>query len=221
VQKRTQARRKAIIEAGLRVFERDGFGTSSLREVAREAGVSHGTILNHFGSKDALLLEILQYRDDQWQVHLEALEADPLRLLLIVAHSFRNTPERAGMSQFFNLLISEAALEGHPAHSYFTWRYEWLQRFIGRIIAALVESGDVRALVDSDSAARTLIALMDGLQTQWLYADQSFDMSVDLIAWYQLILTEAGLSRFSERWVGMIAPVLELFDEIPPQPDGR
>ena len=51
--------RDEIAEAAVRCFARDGFG-ASLRTVAGEAGVSAALIVHHFGSKQNLLLEVLE-----------------------------------------------------------------------------------------------------------------------------------------------------------------
>jgi AcrR family transcriptional regulator len=53
------ARREQILEAAMRVFAQKGFRRATTREVAREAGVSEGTIYNYFEDKEALLLAIL------------------------------------------------------------------------------------------------------------------------------------------------------------------
>ena len=54
-----RTRREQIIEAATRVFAEKGFRRATTREVAREAGVSEGTIYNYFEDKDALLMAIL------------------------------------------------------------------------------------------------------------------------------------------------------------------
>ncbi len=54
------ARREQIVEAATRVFAEKGFRRATTREVAREAGVSEGTIYNYFEGKDALLMAILE-----------------------------------------------------------------------------------------------------------------------------------------------------------------
>src|ERR687894_1280182 len=54
-----RARREQIVGAAMRVFAEKGFRRATTREVAREAGVSEGTIYNYFEDKDALLLTIL------------------------------------------------------------------------------------------------------------------------------------------------------------------
>ena len=53
------ARREQILRAATRVFAKKGFGRATTREVAREAGVSEGTIYNYFEDKDALLMAIM------------------------------------------------------------------------------------------------------------------------------------------------------------------
>ncbi|MBV9750058.1 MAG: TetR/AcrR family transcriptional regulator [Acetobacteraceae bacterium] len=55
-----QARKRAAILDGARtVFLRDGFGGSSMDEVARAAGVGKQTVYRHFGSKEALFEGLL------------------------------------------------------------------------------------------------------------------------------------------------------------------
>jgi len=53
------ARREQILRAATRVFAEKGFNRATTREVAREAGISEGTIYNYFEDKDALLMAIM------------------------------------------------------------------------------------------------------------------------------------------------------------------
>lgn len=45
------ATREAILKAALKLFAGKGFDGTSLRDIAAEAGISHGIIRHHFGSK--------------------------------------------------------------------------------------------------------------------------------------------------------------------------
>ena len=51
--------RKALISAAARCFAGRGIGAVSVREIAKEAGVNHGLVHRHFGSKDGLVHETL------------------------------------------------------------------------------------------------------------------------------------------------------------------
>ena len=56
-----RARRSQIIEGAAGCIAKHGFSASSLSTIAREAGVSKGVILYHFGSKDMLIEEVMKY----------------------------------------------------------------------------------------------------------------------------------------------------------------
>src|SRR5687768_2856739 len=49
-----ESKRKQILEAAMPLFVRHGFSRTTISEIAREAGISHGTIFLYFTSKDEL-----------------------------------------------------------------------------------------------------------------------------------------------------------------------
>src|ERR1700742_4863565 len=51
-----EASRAAILEAAREVFTERGYGRATIREIARRAGVTHGLVMRHFGSKERLLI---------------------------------------------------------------------------------------------------------------------------------------------------------------------
>ncbi len=50
-----EERRRAILDAAVRVFARKGFHACRVGDIATEAGVSHGLLYHYFGSKDEVL----------------------------------------------------------------------------------------------------------------------------------------------------------------------
>lgn len=56
-----EAVKTAVLDAALELFAQHGFADTSLREISRQAGVSHPLILHHFGSKE-LLFEAVKRR---------------------------------------------------------------------------------------------------------------------------------------------------------------
>src|SRR5262245_26790594 len=58
-QERADRRRAQILAAASRVFARQGFHRTTVRQVAREAGIADGTIYLYFDSKQELLLALL------------------------------------------------------------------------------------------------------------------------------------------------------------------
>jgi TetR/AcrR family transcriptional regulator, mexJK operon transcriptional repressor len=62
--RRAEAKRAAIVAAARETFLRDGYGVS-MDTVAAEAGVSKVTVYNHFGSKEALFIAIINHELDE------------------------------------------------------------------------------------------------------------------------------------------------------------
>ncbi|MCX4531847.1 TetR/AcrR family transcriptional regulator [Streptomyces sp. NPDC002596] len=55
------AGREALLGAAVRVVARGGLRKLTYRAVAEEAGVTHGLVVHHFGSRDALIEEALTH----------------------------------------------------------------------------------------------------------------------------------------------------------------
>jgi len=59
--RRSETRRTQILEAAVRVFARRGFDGATIKEIARAARLSEGSIYNYFRSKENLLVHIPHY----------------------------------------------------------------------------------------------------------------------------------------------------------------
>jgi AcrR family transcriptional regulator len=55
----------------------DGLADKSLRTIADASGVSHRMLIHHFGSKEALLVEVIRAVEEQQRELLAALESSP------------------------------------------------------------------------------------------------------------------------------------------------
>src|SRR5690242_24024 len=53
------ATRQALIEASYRLFTTGGFHATSMRDIAAEAGITAGSIYNHFRDKEQIVKEVL------------------------------------------------------------------------------------------------------------------------------------------------------------------
>ena len=51
-----EGRRAAILEAARQALAENGYARTTIRDVARRAGVTHGLVMRHFGSKEQLML---------------------------------------------------------------------------------------------------------------------------------------------------------------------
>ncbi|MER7625236.1 TetR/AcrR family transcriptional regulator [Streptomyces sp. NPDC126503] len=177
--------RTRILDSATELFSRSGFNAVSLRDIAAHAGLTHAGVLHHFPGKESLLIEVLDRRDraDAHAVfpgitHPGTPEPGPgVRLRMLVELVARNsgTP---GLVALYTKLSAEATDPGHPAHHYFRERYRILREEVAVLVEALRAEADPPVDVDPAVAARQLLALMDGLQTQWLLEPEAVDMEV-------------------------------------------
>ncbi|RYE51481.1 MAG: TetR family transcriptional regulator [Hyphomicrobiales bacterium] len=80
-----EARRAQLVASTIRTLAARGYSRTTLTDVARAAGLSHGLVLFHFETKEKLLAETLsflaeEYREN-WQAALAAVGDDPAEQL--------------------------------------------------------------------------------------------------------------------------------------------
>jgi AcrR family transcriptional regulator len=175
-----RAKRREIIEQGAAVFGELGYRATSLRAVAARCGMSHPGLLHHFPTKEALLQAVLQHRDKvdlAWMRQGDGEDADGLGALRRLADLVALNATRRGLVESFTVLAAEATSADHPAHAWFVDRYRDSVAYDARAYERALAAGALRPDVDPDRAARQLVALMDGLQLQWLLDGGVTDMA--------------------------------------------
>ncbi|NJP46011.1 TetR/AcrR family transcriptional regulator [Actinacidiphila epipremni] len=180
-------RRRQIMEVTSGLIAERGFWGMSMQDVADRCGLTVPGVLRHVGSKSGLLTSVLAYRDledarslraalgvgedqvpDEWsQVRPAGVDLRSLCLATV-----RRNAEQPEIVRLFAVLEAESLTPSHPAHDYFVRR----QRQAVAAFAAL--AADVSD--EPDALARHVVAMMDGLQLQWLR-----DPSIDLVAAWQ------------------------------------
>ncbi|MGM1062803.1 TetR/AcrR family transcriptional regulator [Saccharothrix sp. Mg75] len=182
-------RREDIITAAVAVYGEAGYHGSSLREIAKRAGITHAGLLYYFPTKEALLAAVLERRDTE-DAERERLEAPPgldvLRHFLALAEHNTRHP---GIVDLYSRLAAEAVAPDHPAHSYFVDHYRMAREGVLDSFRALAERGELRDGIDPRQAALAFIALMDGLQVQWLTTPDEVDLVGSLRFYLRALLT--------------------------------
>ena len=173
----TVRRREDILNAALATFGSKGYKNGPLTEIAEQVDMTHAGILHHFGSKDALLLEVLSYRDESDVAHLEGKHIpDGLGLFQHLVKTARLNMERPGIVQAYAVLSAEAVTDDHPARDYFGGRYRTLRIEVADAFRLVCEERGVTDLRSIDLASAAILAVMDGLQVQWLLDPDALDL---------------------------------------------
>ncbi|WP_405606945.1 TetR/AcrR family transcriptional regulator [Streptomyces sp. NBC_00076] len=171
---RSEDRRAEIIQAALEVIAERGYRGATQAAVAERVGLTQQGVLHHFPSKEDLLVAVLEARD-QWDVASAALH-DCVWPLEMMAQLVEYNATRPGIVQVFTVLAGDSVTEGHPARPYFKGRYRSVRAGAAESLRAAY--GDtLPSGLTPEQAAPLLVAIMDGLQLQWLHDPQAVDMT--------------------------------------------
>lgn len=185
-------RRAAILRAAGSLFAEQGYRGASLDSVAAAVGLTRAGLLHYFPSKEVLLVALLEdrYHDDGRRLS-GGLAEDRLPLLPTLARMVEHNQASVETVKLFTVLVAESVFEGHPGHDYFARRYRKIRSRLEEVLRTEQARGTVREDVDLALLVPVIVAVMDGLQTQWL-----LDIEVDMGASFRLFadLVAAALS---------------------------
>lgn len=149
---RGDRRRRAILEATLRVVERDGVAGVSHRSVAREAGVPTTSTTYYYATLDDLLIATLTWSADQMAASFRQVPLTPSAVARFVADAVGPHRGRT-LAEYELYLLAARRPELRPAAR--------------RWICLMTEVAGPRDQV----ALRAVLAGLDGLLIQALIAD--------------------------------------------------
>jgi AcrR family transcriptional regulator len=183
-QSQKEATRQRVVDAARELFDTHGYQGTTIREIARHAGVAVGSVFTTFASKGEILSEVMQARIDPLYAeldrvmpHLHGTTVDRLRTMFAIHFEFEARHVRLFLSHIaaaYDWTLSPAAQPyGRNAR---------LQQIIRANLKRGVAEGDVRPDVDfqeivdllmsayawtyrlvitRDADAKSLIAVMD------------------------------------------------------------
>jgi AcrR family transcriptional regulator len=153
--------RGRLLDTATELFERRGFAATGVDAIAAATGVRSVSLYRAVGSKDAVIVAVLERWSQRWQQRITAgLAAGPedgrrrlLQLWDVLGAWF-------AAEDFRGSLIANAAVElrarpEHPAHRVVAAHRAWVQRFLEQLAAA-------GGLVDPSGAAEQLHLLIEG-----------------------------------------------------------
>ncbi|WP_430868839.1 TetR/AcrR family transcriptional regulator [Demequina aurantiaca] len=181
--------RSLILRTAMEQFGEHGYRGASLRDIAARCGISHPGLLYHFPNKEALLLAVLSHRDEVDRAEQASADDIGIDVLRRLVRSASVNQGRPGIVEVFVVVSAESTAVDHPAHEFFKERYARLVREVADAYGVARDAGQLAEGVDPALAAQQMIALMDGLQVQWLLDNDCVDMPASLRAHLQRQLT--------------------------------
>jgi TetR/AcrR family transcriptional regulator, fatty acid metabolism regulator protein len=180
-------KRRAILDAAIRVFARQGFYSARVSDIATEAGVAYGLVYHYFDSKEQMLNELFSER---WALLLDASEeakrggGSPREKLATVAsfiiESYRHDPE------LMKVIIVEVT---RAANTFGRTHLDEIRRaydLVAEIVAESQEAGEFRDDVEPSFAAMLFYGAIEQLLSGWIFglvptADKDYEHAKELV----------------------------------------
>ena len=192
--KRTQAERtkqsKArIVQEANRLFGESGYNGARMADIAEAAGLTLPGLLHHFANKEELLLNVLENRDRADQQHFEAVfknsaGMNALDVLQTLVEYNQTIPE---MVRIFTVLSAESTTSDHPGHEFFIRRYRFFRQQYLALLKEAQGQGKIRDDIDVEQLGLLVMAVMDGLQLQWLLDPEQVNMRAAFKTFTQIL----------------------------------
>lgn len=116
VRSKSESKRKQILEAATVLFTEQGYSSTSMDLIAKNAGVSKQTVYSHFGNKDELFAASIKQKCDSYHMtEISVADAsEPAEILFVLA------------KRFLAMLTSKEALAIHKICAYESKSYPQL-----------------------------------------------------------------------------------------------
>jgi AcrR family transcriptional regulator len=180
-------KRRAILDAAIRVFARQGFHSARVSDVATEAGVAYGLVYHYFDSKDQMLNELFSER---WSLLIDASEkvqrgSGSVREKLggvagFIIESYRHEPE------LMKVIIVEVTRAANSFGRTHLAEIRQAYELIERIVADAQAAGEFREDVSPAFASMLFYGAIEQLLTGWIFevvpgADEDYEHAKELV----------------------------------------
>ena len=180
-----EARRRQLIDATMKCIARKGMGSTTLGDVAKEAGLSQGIVNLHFESKDNLLTETLrtlanEYRE-QFDKTMERSGPRPSDTLLALLEMDLK-PALCDRQKLAIWFAFWGEVKSRPTYRRICDEFDrYYDSVIERLCADLIKEGGYKN-ISAPAAAEALTCMTNGLWLSYLVSPKSWDRQVAIDA---------------------------------------
>jgi TetR/AcrR family fatty acid metabolism transcriptional regulator len=163
-------RRRAILDAAVRVFARQGFHACRVSDIADEAGVAYGLLYHYFPSKEEVLNTLFLER---WGVMLEMIREVDRKPVAVreklgaiasfIVDSYRHDPD------LMKVIIVEVTRAANSFGQTHLGQIREAYRLIGEIVTKAQQEGVFKAEIDAEFAAMTFYGAIEQVLTGWIF----------------------------------------------------
>ena len=185
-----EERRQQLIQATIKCISKKGIGSTTLGDVAQEAGLSQGIVNLHFNSKENLLNETLQFLAEDYKAQFEVTigKAGPEaadKLLALMEMDFKpSVCDRQKLAVWFAFWGEVKAV---PTYQKLCEAYDLAyDEAVNALCRTIIEQGGYKH-VSPQTVTDALSSMTDGLWLSYLISPKGFDRDVAMDAVYSYL----------------------------------
>lgn len=165
-------RRDQILDAAAKVFAEKGFHSTTIRDIARFAGIADGTIYNYFENKTALLFGILNRMKETAQADADLSPEPPtdVRAFMKAYLAHPLNALKADNFALFRVVISEILVNEDLRAAYYQTILEPTVQMAEALFRQWAEQGLIKP-VDVGLITRAISSLITGLMLEHIMGD--------------------------------------------------
>ena len=147
VRSKSESKRKQILVAATLLFTEQGYSSTSMDLIAKNAGVSKQTVYSHFGSKDELFAASIKQKCDSYQMTEISLDtaSEPAEILFVLA------------KRFLAMLTSKEALAIHKICAYESKSYPQISELFYQEGPERIVNDVAKLMAEFDSKQQLII----------------------------------------------------------------
>jgi TetR/AcrR family transcriptional repressor of nem operon len=160
--------RDTLLQVGVDVIHAQGFAGASVRDIVQAAGVPQGSFTNHFASKEAFGLEVIDLYFARSRENIaRTLGNEALPPLQRLRAYIDLSKERLAAHQMRNGCLlgnftAEASWGSEPIRQRLLEIFGEVQAAIAQCLRAAVKAGEIAPSLDCDEIAAFIVASMQG-----------------------------------------------------------
>jgi TetR/AcrR family fatty acid metabolism transcriptional regulator len=174
------ARRDQILDAATKVFAAKGFHPTTIKDIAREAGIADGTIYNYFANKTALMLGILDRMNesDQRAEDFSQFTAGDFRSFMKAYLRHRFMVLKADNFEIFRVVVSEIMVNKELRELHYQKIVEPTFAMAEKYFQQWAEQHIVKP-INISLTMRALSAMVFGLILEYIMGDRTLEEQWD------------------------------------------
>lgn len=190
------ARRNQILDAATRVFARKGFHPTTIKDIAREAGIADGTIYNYFESKTALMLGIFDRMNesDQRDEDFSKFTEGDFRSFMKAYFRHRLTLLKVDNFEVFRVVTSEILVNKELRELHYQKIVEPTFTIAERYFQQWAEQHIIQT-PDISLAMRAVSGMVIGLILEYIIGDKTLEAKWDELPDFLTDIILDGLER--------------------------